>query len=103
MKSQISSRLCAVVVILLAALPWTVYGAPPVQVNAAEPSSAPQGMISLDVAVSGSGFDSSATVSFFVTGTTNPGGITVKKVIVNGSEETHCNHRRRRRCHHRQV
>ena len=87
MKSLISSRLVAVVVILLAAVPWAVSGAPPVQVSAAEPSSAPQGTLSLDVAVSGSGFDSSAAVDFFVTGTVNPGGVTVKQVTVVGSKK----------------
>lgn len=87
MKCPITSRLCALGVILLAAVPSTVSGAPPVQVNAADPSSAPQGTISLDVVVSGSGFDSSAAVSFFVTGTTNPGGISVKKVVINGAKK----------------
>ena len=49
--------------------------APPrVTVKAATPSSAYQGE-SLDVVVSGSGFDASAKVQFFVSGTTNPGGI----------------------------
>ena len=87
MKNSISSRLCTVVVVLLAAVPWTVSGAPPVQVNSADPSSAPQGTLSLDVAVSGSGFDSSATASFLVTGTTNPGGIAVKNVKFIGSKK----------------
>ena len=58
-----------------------------VAVTAADPTSAPQGTISLDVTVSGSGFDSSAQVEFLVTGTTNPGGITVKKVKVTGSKK----------------
>jgi hypothetical protein len=61
--------------------------APPVQVNSADPASAPQGTISLDVAVGGSGFDSSAAVTFLVTGTTNPGGITVKNVTVVASKK----------------
>lgn len=87
MKCPITSRLCALGVILLVAVPSTVFGASPVQVNAADPSSAPQGTVSLDVVVSGSGFDSSAAVSFFVTGTTNPGGVTVKNVTVLGSKK----------------
>lgn len=45
-----------------------------VQVTAATTSEAPQGTLSLDVTVSGSGFDSSAQVDFLVTGTTNSGG-----------------------------
>ena len=52
-----------------------------VKVTAATPSSAYQGTISLDVVVSGAGFDNSAKVQYFVSGTTNPGGITVKKVV----------------------
>jgi hypothetical protein len=56
------------------------------QVNSANPSTALQGT-ELDVEVSGSGFDNSAAVDFFVTGTTNPGGITVKKIKVRGSKK----------------
>jgi hypothetical protein len=59
-----------------------IEAAPPIQVTAADPSSAPQGTLSLDVAVAGNGFDSSAAVDFLVTGTTNPGGITVRNVSV---------------------
>ena len=58
-----------------------------VQANSADPSSAVQGTLSLDVTVTGNGFDQSAQVKFLVTGTTNPGGITVKKVVVTGSKK----------------
>lgn len=58
-----------------------------VQVTAASPASAPQGSVSLDVEISGSGFDATAAVQFLVTGTTNPGGITVRKVAVRGSKK----------------
>jgi hypothetical protein len=58
-----------------------------VSVTAADPSAAEQGTISLDVAVSGSGFNSSASVKFLVTGTTDTGGITVKKVVVNSAKK----------------
>jgi hypothetical protein len=37
--------------------------------------------------VSGAGFDNSAKVQYFVSGTTNPGGITVKKVVFRDSKE----------------
>jgi len=43
------------------------------------PHRAVQGTISLDVVVSGAGFDNTAKVQYFVSGTTNPGGITIKK------------------------
>ncbi len=47
-----------------------------VQVTSATPPEAPQGTISLDITVAGSGFDSTAQVEFLVTGTTDLGGIT---------------------------
>ena len=37
--------------------------------------------------VNGSGFDSTAKVQFLVAGTTNPGGVTVKKVVFHHSGE----------------
>ena len=58
-----------------------------VKVTAANPSSAYQDTIALDVVVSGSGFDPSAKVQYLVTGTTNPGGITVRNVRFNSSKE----------------
>ena len=58
-----------------------------VEVNSADPNSAEQGTIDLDVVIMGSGFDSTATVDFFNTGTVNPGGVTVKKVKVRGRKK----------------
>jgi hypothetical protein len=58
-----------------------------VAVTSANPPTAPQGTLSLDVTVSGSGFDSSAQVEFLLTGTTNPGGVTVRKVKVTGPKK----------------
>jgi len=58
-----------------------------IKVTAATPSSAYQGTISLDVVVSGAGFDNSAKVQYFVSGTTNPGGITVRNVVFRNSKE----------------
>jgi hypothetical protein len=58
-----------------------------IKVTAATPSSAYQGTIALDVVVSGSGFNPSAKVQYFVSGTTNPGGITVRSVRYNSSKE----------------
>jgi len=73
-------------VLALVALALAPFGLAKAQVTvtAADPPAAPQGTVSLDVAVSGSGFDSTAAVSFFVTGTADPGGITVRKVAVKG-------------------
>jgi hypothetical protein len=60
---------------------------PQVKVTAATPSSTYQGTISLDVVVNGSGFDNTSKVQFLVSGTTNPGGVTVKKVVFHNSGE----------------
>jgi hypothetical protein len=81
---KISSVLA--VALLTIASHW-VAAASPIQVTAADPASAAQGTLSLDVAVSGNGFDSSAAVAFLVTGTTNLGGITVKNVKVTGPKK----------------
>ena len=48
-----------------------------VEVDSADPNNAAQGTASLNVIVTGKHFDKSAKAKFFVTGTTNPGGITV--------------------------
>jgi hypothetical protein len=56
-----------------------------VSVTAADPSSALQGTVSLDVTITGDGFDKSAAVRFLVTGTEGTGGITVKKVSVKNA------------------
>jgi hypothetical protein len=58
-----------------------------VKVTSANPTSAYQGTIALDVVVSGSGFDPTAKVQYFVSGTTNPGGITVRNVTYRKSSE----------------
>ncbi|HKX58204.1 MAG TPA: hypothetical protein VJN00_02390 [Steroidobacteraceae bacterium] len=58
-----------------------------VLVTSADPPAAPQGTLSLDVTVSGSGFDNSAQVEFLITGTATPGGIIVRKVKVTGPKK----------------
>jgi hypothetical protein len=72
--------------VVLALAPFAMANAQ-VSVTAANPSSAEQGTIALDVEVSGSGFNSSANVTFYVTGTADTGGITVRKVTVTGSKK----------------
>lgn len=85
--SEFRRRLVSILsLIALAILPLGLAHAQ-VEVTSADPSSASQGTVSLDVTVNGNGFDSSAEVKFLVTGTTNPGGITVKKVVVRGSKK----------------
>jgi len=58
-----------------------------VRVTAATPASAYQGTLALEVVVTGSGFNPSANVQYFVSGTTNPGGITVRNVRFTSSSE----------------
>ena len=60
-----------------------------VQVNSADPPSAAQGTINLNVKVKGKGFKNGAKTKFFVTGTTDTGGVTVNSTtFVNSSELT---------------
>jgi hypothetical protein len=48
-----------------------------IQVASATPNSTTQGTINLNVTVGGKGFKKGAKAAWFVTGTTNPGGVTV--------------------------
>src|SRR6266576_537115 len=60
-----------------------------IQVTAAVPSSAAQGTINLNVKVTGKGFKNGANAKWFVTGTTDPGGVTVNSTtFVNSGELT---------------
>ena len=73
--------------LLILALSPIGIAATQVKVTAATPASTYQGTVSLDVVVNGSGFDNTAKVQFLVSGTTNPGGVTVKKVVFRNSGE----------------
>lgn len=73
--------------ILLSIVFATISHAQDVEVNSADPDTAVQGTVDLDVEITGDGFDSSAQVDFFLTGTTNPGGIQVKKIKVRGPKK----------------
>ncbi len=58
-----------------------------VQVTAADPTSTVQGTINLNVKVTGKGFKNGAKAKWFVTGTTDPGGVTVNSTsFVNSGE-----------------
>jgi hypothetical protein len=60
-----------------------------VQVTAADPASTAQGTINLNVKVTGKGFKNGAKAKWFVTGTTDPGGVTVNSTtFVNSGELT---------------
>jgi len=86
MKSLKSLGFATFALLILALAPLGVAEAQ-VKVTAATPSSTYQGTVSLDVVVKGSGFDNTAKVQFLVSGTTNPGGVTVKKVTFHNSGE----------------
>jgi len=62
-----------------------------IQVDSANPSSAPQGAINLDIAITGNGFQKGAKAQWFVTGTTNPGGVTVNSTTFNGATQLTAN------------
>ena len=62
-----------------------------IQVDSASPSAAPQGTINLNVVVTGNGFKKGAIAQWFVTGTTNPGGVTVNSTTVKGATQLSAN------------
>jgi len=60
-----------------------------ISVTSALPNSATQGTINLDVTVGGKGFKAGATAQWFISGTTNPGGVTVNSTaFVNSNTLT---------------
>jgi hypothetical protein len=79
--------LYSLTLLILALVPLGAAQAQQVKVTAADPASTTQGTVSLDVTVSGSGFDSTAWPTFFVSGTTDTGGVTVTKTVVKGSRQ----------------
>ena len=91
MKIQRSSVLVPVILVgifaLMAALPATAQ----IQVNSANPSAAPQGTTNLNVTISGNGFKKGATAQWFVTGTTNPGGVTVNSTSFQSTTQLTAN------------
>ena len=62
-----------------------------VNVTSATPNSAAQGTVNLNVVIGGSGFKKGATAAWFVSGTTNPGGVTVNSTAFNSSSQLTAN------------
>jgi hypothetical protein len=62
-----------------------------IQVQSTSPSSAAQGTINLNITVNGSGFKKGAKAQWFVTGTTDPGGVTVNSTTFNSSTQLTAN------------
>jgi hypothetical protein len=84
MKSKRCSSLVLAILIVVAAVD-ALPAAGQIQVTSTNPSAAPQGTTNLNVTISGSGFKKGANAQWFVTGTTNPGGVTVNSTAFNGS------------------
>jgi hypothetical protein len=81
------SSIVAFSILVLMAFP----AAAQIQVTSTSPNAAPQGTTNLNVTVSGSGFKKGAKAQWFVTGTTNPGGVTVNSTTVKGSSSLTAN------------
>jgi uncharacterized delta-60 repeat protein len=62
-----------------------------IQVTAADPSAAAQGTINLNVNVTGKGFKNGARAKWFITGTSDPGGVQVNSTIFVNSVELTAN------------
>ena len=84
--------LLAALIALIAAwwLPTSLAQAP-VQVSAADPAATEQGTINLNVRVTGKGFKNGAKAKWFVTGTTDTGGVTVNSTTFVSSTELSAN------------
>src|SRR5947209_3250001 len=62
-----------------------------IQVTSATPNAAAQGTINLNVAVGGNGFKKGANSKFFLSGTTDTGGITVNSTAFANSNQLTAN------------
>jgi hypothetical protein len=89
MKFRRYSSILALVifVFVLTAFP----AAAQIQVTSTSPNAAPQGTVNLNVTINGSGFKRGAVAAWYVSGTTNPGGVTVNSTTVNGSSKITAN------------
>lgn len=99
MNPQMTLRRSSTVFLILVSLGFLLFSLPgrvataqgQVQVNAADPASAEQGTINLNVKVTGKGFKNGAKAKWFVTGTTDPGGVTVNSTTFVSSTELTAN------------
>jgi dipeptidyl aminopeptidase/acylaminoacyl peptidase len=62
-----------------------------ITVTSANPNNAPQGTVNLNVTINGSGFKKGAIAKWFVSGTTNPGGVTVNSTAFVSSSQLTAN------------
>jgi len=97
MKPRYQSPPTLIVLLLSLLVGHAIWGLLPahaqgqVQVTAADPFAAEQGTINLNVKVTGKGFKNGAQAKWFVTGTTNPGGVTVNSTTFVSSSELTAN------------
>jgi FG-GAP repeat len=88
------TRVCVVVLFSVVVVAWAATETPllaQIQVTSASPNSAAEGTINLNVIVGGSGFKKGATAQWFVSGTTNPGGVTVNSTMFNSNNQLTAN------------
>src|SRR5215831_17260946 len=90
MRKSSTLFLCCVLFVALAGL-GTQRAAAQIKVNGANPNNATQGTTNLDVIISGNGFKKGVKAQWFVTGTTNPGGVTVNSTTFNSSAQLTAN------------
>ena len=80
-------RLHSLQFVLIAIAAASPLAAQSVSVTATNPNSAAQGTINLNVTISGKGFKNGAHSHFFVSGTTNSGGVTVNATTFTNSTQ----------------
>lgn len=81
-------RLFACLLVVALALPAI---AQKITVTATNPNTAPQGTIGLNVTITGSGYSKGAKAQFFISGTTDPGGVTVNSTSYVSSSQLTAN------------
>ena len=91
MRRKLSWLFGLPVVALFPLVGSSVSTAQQIQVSSTNPNAAPQGTTSLNVTVNGKGFQKGAAAKWFVTGTTNPGGVTVNSTTFNSSTQLTAN------------
>jgi hypothetical protein len=98
MNPQITSKRNVAILLVIATLGYWLLGSNypvtaqgQVQVTAADPPSAAQGTINLNVRVTGKGFKNGAKAKWLVTGTSDPGGVTVNSTTFVSSSEVTAN------------
>jgi hypothetical protein len=88
------TRACVAILFSIVVVAWTGAATPllaQIQVASANPNSAAEGTINLNIIVGGSGFKKGAKAKWFQSGTTNPGDVTVNSTAFNSSSQLTAN------------